>query len=531
MVGKLDFLMSLTETRNSVLSKAVAFDPSYISRIRSGQRGIPKIPQFTEKAADYFARNLRSEDQRAVLAEAMGLAGMLPEDRDELVTVIAEWLSEENKETEKAVGRFIGSFTRNLSAAAFGTDAAMFRGEAGAEKKEGAEAPGLDRIRERTEALERQYAGGKPMIGNEGKRDAVERFLGRLCLTGKPYRLLLFSDEEMSWLYEDPDFAKRWAALLLRLLSAGTRIVIPHNITRNKREMFEAVEKWIPLYMTGSIEPWYYPGFRDGIIRRSLFIAEGTSALTSSSVGTRTEGMLNLLNDDPLQVEALTLEFQNYLSLCRPLMQVFTPGMSKELTRTLLKFTDSAEAGNNLLFAHTLPSAGTFPDDVRKKLSERDAAVFPEKIAVHSRAALLRCLKSGGEVTEVIHLPSISEVREGKVLFPAFLREDQKTRQLPPVSPELLSLQLKEVIRLLLEEPGYRVVLTDAVPRDVALFVRDGSGAFLMRSEAPSGAFFIREEQMIRSFRDYIVRLAEDGEDKEAVVGKLRQYAAGLSGE
>ena len=39
---KLDFLMDLTKTSNSVLSRHMSFDASYISRLRSGKRMPPR---------------------------------------------------------------------------------------------------------------------------------------------------------------------------------------------------------------------------------------------------------------------------------------------------------------------------------------------------------------------------------------------------------------------------------------------------------------------------------------------------------
>lgn len=56
---KLDILMKITDTRNSALAKALSFDPSYIGRIRTGKRGIPKHMPFVEPAAAFFQKILK----------------------------------------------------------------------------------------------------------------------------------------------------------------------------------------------------------------------------------------------------------------------------------------------------------------------------------------------------------------------------------------------------------------------------------------------------------------------------------------
>ena len=60
---KLNFLMLLTETKNNILGKAIAFDPSYISRIRTGARGVPKHRDFIYPAAAFFARAIQTKEQ------------------------------------------------------------------------------------------------------------------------------------------------------------------------------------------------------------------------------------------------------------------------------------------------------------------------------------------------------------------------------------------------------------------------------------------------------------------------------------
>lgn len=91
----------------------------------------------------------------------------------------------------------------------------------------------------------------------------------------------------MAWLYEDAAFAARWAELFTRVLMQGNRVRIIHTVARDMNEMLEAVTKWIPIYMTGAVEPYCYPRLRDGLFRRTLFIAPRTAAFCHAG-GART---------------------------------------------------------------------------------------------------------------------------------------------------------------------------------------------------------------------------------------------------
>ena len=54
----------------------------------------------------------------------------------------------------------------------------------------------------------------------------------------EPQTLLLFSDENMAWLYEDAAFADRWAELFTHVILKGNRVRIIHTVTRNMINAF-----------------------------------------------------------------------------------------------------------------------------------------------------------------------------------------------------------------------------------------------------------------------------------------------------
>ena len=132
-----------------------------------------------------------------------------------------------------------------------------------------------------------------------------------------------------------PDELLPWgttsAAAMLQLIS----------FSRNANEMWKAVQKWLPLYMTGAISPYYYPRLRDGIWHRTIFVARGHSAMVSSSVQGQTGERLNLLLRDKSAVDALKHEFNAYLALCRPLMEIAYPKNLSEVTPLYRAFLDA----------------------------------------------------------------------------------------------------------------------------------------------------------------------------------------------
>ncbi|MBQ9233810.1 MAG: hypothetical protein IJ167_07235 [Lachnospiraceae bacterium] len=300
---KLDILMKITDTKNSALGRALSFDASYIGRIRTGKRGIPKHMPFLEPAAAFFSKNIRTDYQKRLISEIVCGGKPLPENKTALENLLTAWLKEDNP--GKPDSSSIDLLLHELSSANpidMPTDIY-------------AEHPVIND--ERNSVSEPTY-----YYGNSGKREATELFLRRLCEGKKTHTLLLFSDEDMTWLYEDPVFAKKWTNYLITLLKKGSHIKIIHTINRNLNDLMEAIQKWLPLYLAGDIEPYYYPRLRDGIYHRTLFLAKGQFAITSNSIGNDTSHMPNILIEDEVALKGLEKEFNNFLCLCVPLMKI-----------------------------------------------------------------------------------------------------------------------------------------------------------------------------------------------------------------
>ena len=107
---KLDFLMSITKTSNSALAHAISLDASYISRLRSGKRLMPKDNRMIQDMVTCLARRVTEDYQKKALSDTLKL-GNLPSDSNSLSDEIARWLSNDGVDKAQRVGQFLNGFS------------------------------------------------------------------------------------------------------------------------------------------------------------------------------------------------------------------------------------------------------------------------------------------------------------------------------------------------------------------------------------------------------------------------------------
>lgn len=230
---RFDALMNIAEVSNSRMGREVGIDPSHIGRLRSGARPLPKRHEFLPAMCTYLATHVQKEYQLIALQKLTGIGAAASSSPRNTALYLERWLLEQELDTDAATGRLISGFSRL------------------AQRPRPLSAGGI------TEETPQKYAAY--LYGNAGKRKAVEQFFLMILQETEPQTLLLFSDEDMAWLYEDTSFAARWAELFTQVLLRGNRVRIIHTVGRDMNEMLEAVTKWIPIYMTGAVEPYCYP--------------------------------------------------------------------------------------------------------------------------------------------------------------------------------------------------------------------------------------------------------------------------------
>ena len=279
---KLDLLMKLTGTKNVTLAKAVSYDASYISRIRSGKRELPSQTPFIISVSDYMARRIAKDPQiRQLIMESVIPALLTAHSDEEIAACLTEWLLQEEAEIS------IGQLLTHIIQSSPRHNCKVPVPAAPAQQN-----PAVSPVSILKNQKECKF---ETFYGNAGKRKAVEAFLTSAIAGGGCYKLLLYSDESMSWLTEDVQFAYQWLQLILTFIRSGGKIEIIHTVRRDIGEMLDAVEKWMPIYMTGAMTSFYNPKLRDSILRRTLFLAvpnEPTQACDAQAGGAQTSNAL-----------------------------------------------------------------------------------------------------------------------------------------------------------------------------------------------------------------------------------------------
>lgn len=475
---KLDFLMNITRTTNSTLALYTSLDASHISRLRRGERKLPKNENYVKTMAVYFSRHCDEEYQRKAFMEALNTPAAIMDDQEKIAELLSRWLLNEGRgETTVLV-----DFLEGLSRFQFPKIQAL-------NDKNGIVGACINE-----EPLSVYY-------GISGKQQGVLTFLSGVLNTEEPQTLLLYSDEDMDWLTGDRAFTATWADMMTQVVRKGNRIRIIHTISRHLDEMLSAIAEWMPLYMTGAIEPYYYPKKRDGIFKRTLFIAPKTAAVASSSVGMMEEREVIFFLKETKVIDALCEEFNNYFMLCRPLMRFFTPTDKLEYMKTLVEFEQ--EKSDAIIKTETL-SLATMPEVVMKSIITRLGIEQKDDLVNYLRTREQVFVKNlaDNQFVEIIRRPDISSIKEGKVrvgLSNLFQLEDQY------YNLDEYRLHLENMALLMKEYNNYNVYIEDVYYEDgFMIYAKEDLGVIVVKTSKPSAIFAINESNMRAAFWDYL---------------------------
>lgn len=467
---RLDALMCIAEVSNTELGRAVGMNSSHISRLRSGARPLPKRHEFTGPMCLFLAGQITKGYQLTALRRLTGIKSAQLSAPAGMADYLEEWLLARSSGTKDAAGRLISGFLNT-----------------------GAPAPTDG------DAVEDAASEQCPMylFGNAGKRRATEEFFMKVLNEEEPQTLLLVSEENMTWLFEDEAYSAHWTELFRRAIKRGCRVRVIHTVSRDVDMQVESLIRWIPIYMTGAVQPSFLPDPRDGVIRSTLFIAPKTAAVVSSSVEQDTDGMLNLFLTDPAALRALKAEFERYYSMCRPLMRIFTRDNYDDLHKAMHELSSTPGL---VYMSCDMPTLFSMPEALVNEIAAKTGSETIVTIWRRQITTFRGRIRSGHLTMSVLDPELV--LRSGSPLaLPLAEALDADGFEYTEAQYRL---HFKRLLRLGKLYDNFTVRVRRDITPHTMLYVKEGICAVMMKTDAPMTAFAIDERHIVDAFWEHM---------------------------
>lgn len=368
------------------LCRCANYDPSAIFRFRRGERQPAEPEQFAAAVASYVSREMDGPAQREVAAALLGCAAEDLGDRAAYCRRVQDWLLGSHAPREDSVSRFLtkldefdlNAYIRSVHFDELKVPVAPFQ-----------------------LPTSRSYSGLRQMM------DSELDFMKAAVLSRSTEPVFLYSDMPMTEMAQDPEFPKKWMFGMALLLKKGLRLQIIHNIDRNLPEMMLGLESFIPMYMTGQIEPYYFKAPQGGVFLHFLRVS-GTAALTGEAVsGHHSEGRYYLTNSRA-EVAYYRRRADALLENAKPLMEIYRADGASRLNAFLL--ADSRTPGRRRCVLSAPPLYTADPAFLTAVLQRHDVpAPDQERILTHAKGRREQAETILRDNEMVLALPRLTE--------------------------------------------------------------------------------------------------------------------------
>lgn len=474
--GRFNAVMELAELSNVRFGQLLNLDPSYISRFRNGQRSPESNPQMIDDICAVLLKRLTEQNKLAEFAALAEAPKGKPEDEEEAFFLLRDWLFDTGRDlTVPAIEKLLDNledFTPRLNAPV---------------------AP-ADEPAEQTEL----NSGERIYYGVDGLRSAVLRFLSGVKRE-RMKELYLYSDQNLDWMNGDDEFNSRLFSLMLGCLSNGTKITVIHNVDRASGEMIGAIYNWLPLYMSGGINSYYFRRQNQSRFSYTLFLCPGYACVEGGGVvgGEELHGIYRYDTDERI-LEAHKSGFDEMLATSKLLVKVYGSDDAERI---------AAMGGGAMSVVGAGLPVSVMPEETLSRMLLRAGASEAESrrmlAILNARRSVLEKNLSGGYMRLCGVLADEESVAAGKVAV-----------DLPGVrmyyTPEEYAEQVRGVLSFMDNYPAnFRFfILPEAAFENVQISVTESSVA-VSRLKAPRISFLITHPFLREAFAAFVGSIEE----------------------
>lgn len=479
--GNLNRLLEALSVSVSDLARALNYDTSYLSRVRSGQRTPADLRGFSAEVAKYAAGRFTGEPQRLTVAQLIGVSPKDLSDDAAYYRLLLKWLTGDGRSGANSVMAFLETLDR------FDQEGYLKAIRYGEWK---------------VPTVPFSFPTTKRYYGAEEMKKGVLDFLKVTAFSKSEEPAILYNGIPLEESGED-DFRKKYRFGLAVLVKKGLQLRMIHDVGYPFSELMQSLSGYIPFYMSGQLTPYWLEN--GGAFCRSLQVS-GAAAIAGECVADGVSHGMACLTKGREELSFYGMQAEDLLKKSRPLMEILR---AEERER----FFAAAAAGTGAFRCRLsgLPLY-TASEALLRRMLESRGIPEEEGRAVLARAARQReqaeaFLKRGTALVEVPQLSeeafSESSVGIEGLSKEAFYRFEEYREHLHETL-EFIGLHencgLKET-----EAPVFR---------SLDLWICPGEWAVIAKKGRETVSFLTRYPPLLRSLEEQLGFLSEEGKDR-----------------
>ena len=460
------------ELNVNTLSRALNFDPSYLSRIRLGQRRPANQEEFTDGIATFIAQKVKDEEQLTRLAKMMEcpLESLLGEER--LYTNLCRWLSGNPIRENLVLGQFfeklnefdLNEYIRSIHFDELKVPTVPFRLPSS-----------------------KTYQGLEEMM-------AAELDWIKATVLGKSMEpVIMYSDMPMDAMAKAEGFEEKYLFGMAMMLKKGLHFYQIHNLDRSFEDMMLGLKGWIPLYMTGQVSPYYFPNIQNNAFLH-LLRTSGSAVMHGYAITGHHESGRYYVSQTRRDISYYRAMSRDMLSNAQPLMEIYDASRKADFYR----FTQSSQAGGALHRILAAPPIFTVSEELLTRIVKRcdlpkETRRLMEGFASRYHQAILTTLEYD-EILDEIPVLTREEFEMHPVSLP--LSEIFPEKEIHYRYEEYQ--QHLELTKAFAEEhPSYRIRLLDEpIFRNLEIVIKRDRFVMVSKNNTPCIHFVIRHPRL-----------------------------------
>lgn len=476
---KLVTLMDITKTSNKALANYLYVDPSMISQIRTGRRGITKKRNHLNRISEYFATHCVTRFQ---------------------YEEILEYVKPDDSRTDYSTEEFAALIYRWLNSSAASNSLPQ------PDSMGSHELPAPDTL--------------IPNCSIYAKKKTLDAFYEYLLALNEPGDIYFISDETPEQNLTTLQTGKKFRQTVKQLLAKGYRFIYILHADSVYEELASEMLHNISYYFSGQLTCCYYPSFSDDIFRRSMILVPQKAAYISSSRKNGNNYYVNFTTDQTT-CSIVAQKISDYFSLCKRSFTIY-PTSSAILQQFFetLHYPVSGIVQSPCLSPLSMPlpeMIAYMKNSENEQLTQTAAhyASYDMSIPEEPQATLI----------ELCHLATLEEVCQKKVVCPFPMIDEQTTFF---YTPKLYLIHLQAICNRLLTDSSYTFY---DVPEDALLpcvvLEKTGSGILVFSSLTPNNCMHIQQLEITRAIREYLYhqceKLPDPICDRTHTISRLKQ--------